>query len=113
MRARCNDSQKLANISVYCLEKYLTKDEVKETLKITDSATVEERIDRAVKWLIDLAVLRREAGKQLCMAFKQTNRETFFAEAEKRGLRKDFASILLQEVFTGTLQGVWDAKTEK
>lgn len=113
MQAKCSSEVKYARVSVHCLEKYLTADDVREGLKINDKKSTEKRIDRAFDELVKMADSRREAGVQLCMAFKQTNRETFFAEVKKRGLSEDFATLIMGEIFTDTLQGVWDAKNKK
>jgi len=113
MQAKCSSEVKYASVSVHCLEKYLTADDVREGLKIEDDKAANERIDMAVELAVKMAEARRELGVQLCMAFKQTNRETFFAEVKKRGLPEDFVTLVMGEVFGDTLQGVWDAKTKK
>lgn len=113
MRAKCSSEVKYASVSVHCLEKYLTIDDVREGLKINDNKSTEERIDKAFSALAKMADACREAGVQLCMAFKQTNHETFFAEVKKRGLSEEFATLIMGEIFADTLQGVWDAKSKK
>ena len=113
MRARCNSELQCASVSVHCLEKYLTTDEVRDGLKIKDNKSVDERIDRAFNLVVKMAMLRRELGVQLCMAFKQTNRETFFTEVKRKGLGEDFVTLIMGEIFSDTLQEVWDAKTKK
>lgn len=113
MRAKCSSEVKYASVSIHCLEKYFTIDDVREGLKINDNKSTEERIDKAFSALAKMADARREAGVQLCMAFKQTNRETFFAEVKKRGLSEEFATLIMGEIFADTLQGVWDAKSKK
>lgn len=113
MRVRCNSELQCASVSVHCLEKYLTAEDVRSGLKIKDNKSVEERINRAFDLTVKMAVLRRELGVQLCMAFKQTNRETFFAEVKKRGFSENFVTLIMGEILNDTLQGVWDAKTKK
>ena len=113
MRAKCSSEVKYASVSVHCLEKYLTADDVREGLKIEDDKSANERIDMAVELAVKMAEAHRELGVQLCMAFKQTNRETFFAEVKKRGLSEEFAALIMGEIFADTLQGVWDAKSKK
>lgn len=113
MRARCNSELQCASVSVHCLEKYLTAEDVRLSLEIKDNKSVDERINRAFELTVKMAAIRHELGIQLCMAFKQTNRETFFAEAKKRGFSEDFVTLIMGEIFSDTLQGVWDAKTKK
>lgn len=113
MRARCNSELQCASVSVHCLEKDLTTDEVQEGLKIKDNKSVDERINKAFDLAIEMAKTRRGLGIQLCMSFKQTNSETFFAEVKRKGLSEDFVTLIMGEIFSDTLQGVWDAKAKK
>lgn len=112
MQVRCNN-QTYSRVSVYCLEKYLTADDVRDGLKISDRKSAEERINQAFDAVVKMAELHREAGEQFCMAFKQTNHETFFAEIKKRGLSEELVMLIMGEVFCEKLQGVWDAKSKK
>lgn len=113
MQARCNSEAQCARVSVYCLEKYLTADEVRNGLKIKNDKSVDERLNEAFDLAIKMAEIRHELGVQLCMAFKQTNRETFFAEIKKKGFSEDFVMSIMDEIFSDILQGVLNAKTKK
>ena len=113
MQAQCNSEAQCARVSVYCLEKYLTADEVRNGLKIKNNKSADERLNEAFNLAVKMAEIRRELGVQLCMAFKQTNRETFFAEVKKKGFSEDFVMSIMDEIFSDILQGVLNAKKEK
>ena len=112
MRAQCSEMQ-YANVSVVCLERYLTADDVREGLQITDSKSADDRIKQAFEWVLKMFLARHEAGRQLCMAFKQTNKDTFFALVKNQGLSEELAKRIMSEVYNDTLQEVWNAKTKE